>query len=174
MDPELLQDETAPVDEVDPPAEEAAEAEAAPVEEPMLPPMESETNAAIEKINEKRDPTAAEALRHLVQAVMAAVVETDRIYRVSQYVVWMGVIVEADGIFRLQIVDKDTGVDSEQVINDVLAQMNDACYGKERRHVQLLPAGTILNADNNTPYGSDAAPAEAVAGTPDEDGAADG
>lgn len=103
----------------------------------QLPPSAEDTAQQVAAIAAVHNTEATLALQSLARAVMEAVEQVDRTHNIGRFLEKIEVVVVSEGIYHLNIHDKETGVDSQQMAKQVLEGLPDAGFGKRLRPIQL-------------------------------------
>lgn len=97
------------------------------------------TENAIRDIEQNRNSDAAAVLQKLARAIIAAVQQVDAQHDVSRYAARISVSCLERGLFNLEIVDRNSGVDAQQLADQLANSVRqDRPTGqREQRIVQL-------------------------------------
>lgn len=101
-----------------------------------LPPIPEETQRIIDGIGKSHPEHAAAALQLLASRIYAVVEAVDRTYNVAAYLKKIVITPEQEGVFMLEIHDKDCGVPVKAIAEEVVEQ-SQGVYGKRLRAVVL-------------------------------------
>lgn len=98
-----------------------------------------QTHEAINKIALGRNAQAAVALRELALAVVGAVNTVDKRYGVHDFLVNLKITCRGPGLFQLDIVDKNSDVNPQDVVDDVaeILDREKGDYHKQARAIQM-------------------------------------
>ena len=97
------------------------------------------TEALVQGIATDRNAEAADVLQRLARAIISAVQQVDQQYDVSRFAVRISVVCLERGLFNLEIADKNSGVDAQQLAAQIAAglQPEPREPGREQRIIQL-------------------------------------
>lgn len=98
-----------------------------------------ETELRVQAIATDRNAEAADVLQRLARAVISAVQQVDQQYDVSRFMARISVVCLERGLFSLEIVDKNSSVDAQQLAAQIAAGLQPECRepGREQRIIQL-------------------------------------
>lgn len=103
-------------------------------------PSPLDTKQAIDGIAAERNEAAATALRELSLAIIDAVTRVDQAYGVHDFLVELKLCCSGPGMFRLDIQDKNSDADPQQVADSVVEQIRKESAGdyyKPARSIQM-------------------------------------
>lgn len=121
------------------------------------PPLPSAADTAkdIAACDELRTAQATAALKELIYRVMDAVHTVDASHDISAYLESMSLIVEGTGTFRLNIIDRNTGLDHKQLIEEAMESVASHAYHKTLRPFAI---GADYDEQPAAPPGPDSKP----------------
>ena len=101
-------------------------------------PSRQDTEKALDGIKEQ-NVTAGTALRHLAEGMLKLVAEIDMSCNLSEYLNKCTVVCHGEGHFALEIDDKDTGVDTDELAQQLIEELSkpEKEYGKQMRPIAL-------------------------------------
>lgn len=98
-----------------------------------------DTESRVQAIATDRNAEAADVLQRLARAVISAVQQVDQQYDVSRFATRISVVCLERGLFNLEIADKNSSVDAQQLAAQIAAglQPERRDLGREQRIIQL-------------------------------------
>ena len=106
----------------------------------VIPPSLEETEQAIQSIDVHDGGIAgiaALALKTLARSVIDSVERTDRSHNVSRFLTKLEIVVTGEGMYQLCIYERNTGVDVQQIAQEIADSMAAGDFGKRLRPIQL-------------------------------------